>query len=72
MSELTLPGALNLFTLTAVLLIAVALLLWFLRKKSNRHPMDTPRGKAIEEKRREEAKERRADEDQPIVPNDKD
>ncbi|HEX8402722.1 MAG TPA: hypothetical protein VF628_13590 [Allosphingosinicella sp.] len=45
----------NLFILIAILLIAVGALAWFMRKRSNRHPMDTPRGHQIEEQRREEA-----------------
>jgi hypothetical protein len=45
----------NLFILISVLLIAVAMLAWFMRKRSNRHPMDTPRGHQIEEQRRREA-----------------
>lgn len=45
----------NLFILGAILLIAIASFLWFMRKRSNRHPMDTPRGHAIEEERRREA-----------------
>ena len=41
----------NLFILLAGLLIAVVALLWFLRKPENRHPMDNPRGRELEEER---------------------
>jgi LPXTG-motif cell wall-anchored protein len=44
----------NLFILIAVVLIAIGSLAWFMRKRSNRHPMDTPRGHEIEEQRRRE------------------
>lgn len=44
----------NLFILISILLIAIASFLWFMRKRSNRHPMDTPRGHQIEEERREQ------------------
>ena len=49
----------NLFILIAILLIAVAALAWFMRKRSNRHPMDTPRGRQIEEQHRREALDER-------------
>jgi hypothetical protein len=45
----------NLFILISILAIAIGSFLWFMRKRSNRHPMDTPRGHAIEEQRRQEA-----------------
>lgn len=44
----------NLFLLIAVFVIAAIALLWFLRKPSNRHPMDGPKGRALDERRAEE------------------
>lgn len=52
------PG-LNLFTLIAILVIAGGALLFFLRKRRNRHPMDTPEGHAADEARRRDAEARR-------------
>ncbi|MCM8556498.1 hypothetical protein [Sphingomicrobium sediminis] len=53
---------LNLVTLGLVLLVLIAAYLFFLRKKSNRHPMDTPEGKAaMEQHRRDAEAERRAE-----------
>lgn len=49
----------NLFILISILVIAIGAFLWFMRKRSNRHPMDTPRGHEIEEQRRREALEAR-------------
>ncbi|QZH76049.1 MAG: hypothetical protein JY451_05670 [Erythrobacter sp.] len=72
MNEGTLVSSLNLFTLLAVLAIAIAMTVWFLRKRSNRHPMDTPEGKAAEEMRRREAMEERAEEGRSRIPPDKD
>lgn len=37
------------FTLIGVLVIAVVALLWFLRKRSNRHPMQGVRERNIDE-----------------------
>ena len=65
MTEPGLLSSLNLFTLIAVLVIAGALFAWFLRKRSNRHPMDTPEGKAAEDARRREAEERHEAEGRP-------
>jgi len=45
----------NLFILISILVIAIGMFAWFMRKRSNRHPMDTPRGHEIEEQRRREA-----------------
>ena len=59
MNESTLLSGLSLTTLivvAAILAIAFAL---FMRKKKNRHPMDTPEGKAAEDMRRREALEER-------------
>lgn len=44
----------NLFLLIAGFIIAAIALLWFLRKPQNRHPMDGPRGRMLDEKRAEE------------------
>jgi len=49
----------NLFILISILLIAIAGFAWFMRKRSNRHPMDTPRGREIEEERTREVLEAR-------------
>lgn len=37
-------GSLNLFTMVAVLVIAIGLALWFFRKRGNRHPMGENEG----------------------------
>jgi hypothetical protein len=39
--------------------IAIGMFAWFMRKRSNRHPMDTPRGRAIEEERTRQTLEAR-------------
>lgn len=44
----------NLFILISVVVVAIVALLWFLRKPKNRHPMDTPRGHELEERRARE------------------
>lgn len=44
----------NLWILIGVVVIAIAALVWFLRKPGNRHPMDTPAGHAAEERRARE------------------
>ncbi len=62
MSDTSLASSLNIITLVVVLVIAAGLFIYFMRKRSNRHPMDTPRGKAAEEMRREEAEEERREE----------
>jgi len=49
----------NLFILIAILVIAIGAFLWFMRKRSNRHPMDTPRGHEIEEERTRQTLEAR-------------
>ncbi len=55
--------SLAIFTLIAVLIIAVVIFARFMRKPGNRHPMDTPRGKAIQEVRDEEVTEARANDE---------
>lgn len=63
----TIAAPLNIATLLIVLAIAAVLFLFFMRKRSNRHPMDTPRGEAAEEMRREEAEAERREEGRPKV-----
>lgn len=46
-------------TMIAVLLIAVVGFAMFMRKRRNRHPMDSAEGHAIDAKRDEEAKRAR-------------
>lgn len=65
MSETGLASSLNIITLVAFLVIAAGLFLYFMRKKSNRHPMDTPEGKAAEDMRRREAEEERRKDGRP-------
>lgn len=55
-----LPG-LSLLTLIIGAAILAILFALFMRKRKNRHPMDTPEGKAAEEMRRREAEEKRDD-----------
>lgn len=55
-----LPG-LSLMTLIIGAAILAILFALFMRKRKNRHPMDTPEGKAAEEMRRREAEEKRDD-----------
>lgn len=62
MNEDTLLGGLSLTTLIVVAAILAILLALFLRKRKNRHPMDTPEGKAAEEMRRREALENQEEE----------
>lgn len=42
---------LALFTLVAVLVIAVVLYLRFMRKPQNRHPLDSPEGRQMDQAR---------------------
>lgn len=44
----------NLFILIAVFVIALVGFLWFLRKPQNRHPMDGPKGRMLDEQRARE------------------
>lgn len=44
----------NLFLLISAFVIALVGLLWFLRKPQNRHPMDGPKGRMLDEKRAKE------------------
>lgn len=44
----------NLFILIAVVVVAIAMLLLFLRKPGNRHPMAGARGHDLEERRARE------------------
>ena len=41
----------NLFILIAVVILAIVSLLLFLRKPGNRHTMDGPKGRALDERR---------------------
>ena len=41
----------NLLILGAGLLIAVVAFLWFMRKPRNRHPLDNPHGRELDEER---------------------
>ena len=53
----TLLGGLSLTTLIIIVLILAIAFALFMRSRKNRHPMDTPEGKAAEEMRRREARE---------------
>ncbi|MEL7729198.1 hypothetical protein AAG612_06655 [Citromicrobium bathyomarinum] len=64
---LGIAAPLNIGTMLVVLIAAVVIFAIFLRKRSNRHPMDTPEGKAAEEMRRKEAEEERREEGRPKV-----
>tara|TARA_B100000678_G_scaffold291054_1_gene306004 strand:+ start:1716 stop:1937 length:222 start_codon:yes stop_codon:yes gene_type:complete len=64
---LAVAAPLNLVTLIVVLVAVAVVFLIFMRKRSNRHPMDTPEGKAAEEMRRQEAEEERREEGRPKV-----
>ncbi|UUR07971.1 hypothetical protein [Sphingomonas glaciei] len=44
----------NLFILIGVFVIVLVAFLWFLRKPQNRHPMEGPKGEALDEKRAQE------------------
>ncbi|MBO6527093.1 hypothetical protein [Erythrobacter sp.] len=57
-----LPG-LSLITLIIGAAILAILFALFMRKRKNRHPMDTPEGEAAEEMRRRQAEEKRGEDD---------
>lgn len=61
MSNSSLIPSLFAFTLIAVAAIAGVLLVRFLSKRRNRHPMDTPEGEAIQRQRDDEVRQARAD-----------
>jgi hypothetical protein len=65
MTEGDLVPSLALITLIVGAAILAILFAMFMRKRKNRHPMDTPEGKAAEEMRRREAEEERREEDRP-------
>ena len=67
MPLLAVAAPLNIMTLLIVLAIIAVVFFLFIRKRSNRHPMDTPEGKAAEEMRRREAEEERREEGRPKV-----
>ncbi|GAB5348284.1 hypothetical protein [Alteriqipengyuania sp. 357] len=64
---LAVAAPLNLVTMLVVLAVVAVAFLFFLRQRSNRHPMDTPEGKAAEDMRRREAEEERRKEGRPKV-----
>ena len=59
MDMLTTVSTLNLFTLGVVFLLAVGSLLWFRRKRKNRHPMEY--ANQAEEKAAQADRQARAD-----------
>ena len=59
MNEGDLLPSLSLITLIVGAAILAIMFALFMRKRKNRHPMDTPEGKAAEEIRRREAEEKR-------------
>lgn len=65
LSDSGIISSLFLMTLIAALVIGVVAFVYFIRKRANRHPMDTPRGQAAEQERREMAKEQREAEERP-------
>tara|TARA_B100000678_G_scaffold174455_1_gene145483 strand:+ start:130 stop:351 length:222 start_codon:yes stop_codon:yes gene_type:complete len=64
---LAVAAPLNIVTLIVVLVAAVAIFGFFMRKRSNRHPMDTPEGKAAEDMRRKQAEAERREDGRPKV-----
>ncbi|NCP19104.1 MAG: hypothetical protein GW855_08100 [Erythrobacter sp.] len=58
---------LNVITLVVVLLLATLAFGYFMRKRQNRHPMDTPAGKKAEEMRRQQAEAKRREDGRPKV-----
>lgn len=61
MTRNALVPSLMLFTLIAVAVIAIGLFAYFMRKRSNRHPMDTPAGHDAEKMRAHEIEDARRD-----------
>jgi hypothetical protein len=61
MSQPDLVPTLAILTLLAGVVVAAIILFRFLRKPSNRHPMDSPAGKAADEDRRREAEANRVE-----------
>mgnify|MGYP005811113497 FL=1 len=64
---LAVAAPLNIMTLVIILVAAIVIFLIFMRKRSNRHPMDTPEGKAAEEMRRKQAEKERREDGRPKV-----
>lgn len=62
MNSSALLPALNLFTLVAIAVVLIGAFIWYMRKPSNRHPMDSERGRQIDAQRTKETLEARADE----------
>jgi hypothetical protein len=54
-------AALNQFLLISVALIAIGYLIYFMRKPQNRHPMETPEGRAADQRRTDEVLQARAE-----------
>ena len=54
MGNIDLLSGLSLFTIAAVVVLAVAAYLRFMRKPANRHPMDNAKGAALDELRASE------------------
>ena len=65
MSDGAFVPSLFLMTLIAGLVIAGIAFAYFMRKRSNRHPMDTPAGKAAEDSRRRDAERDRETKQRP-------
>ena len=61
MSQPDFIWALAMMTLLAGLIAAAFMLARFLKKPGNRHPMDTPAGRAADEARRHDAEAERAE-----------
>ncbi|MDT7933144.1 MAG: hypothetical protein RQ833_00885 [Sphingomonadaceae bacterium] len=54
-------AALNQFLLISVAVIAIGYLIYYLRKPRNRHPMQTPEGRAADQRRTDEVLNARAE-----------
>jgi hypothetical protein len=52
---------LALFTLITVAVIAIVMFLHFMRKRSNRHPLDNPHGRELDETRARQNMQGRTD-----------
>ena len=65
MAENEIISPLFLITLVGVLIIAALVFARFMRKRSNRHPMDTPEGQDAEDMRRRDAERQRERDNRP-------
>lgn len=54
MGNIDLLSGLSLFTIAAVVVVAIIAYLRFMRRPANRHPMDGPKGAALDERRARE------------------